>query len=98
LTRRSDGLDSLWTMWQWLDRAPLGRNEGDLSWFHQHDEYPPGLVVPRASWNKSYQLALHPRRTTTRGERELRLFRAVYCLPTQYLDGGSGPPDEGSKK
>jgi predicted dithiol-disulfide oxidoreductase (DUF899 family) len=33
------GLDALWTMWQWLDRAPLGRNEGDLSWFHRHDEY-----------------------------------------------------------
>jgi predicted dithiol-disulfide oxidoreductase (DUF899 family) len=26
-------------MWQWLDRAPLGRNEGDMSWFHRHDEY-----------------------------------------------------------
>jgi predicted dithiol-disulfide oxidoreductase (DUF899 family) len=26
-------------MWQWLDRAPLGRNEGDLSWFRRHDEY-----------------------------------------------------------
>ena len=36
----SRGLDGLWTMWQWLDRAPLGRNEGDLSWFHRHDEYP----------------------------------------------------------
>ena len=35
------GLDGLWTMWQWLDRAPLGRNEGDLSWFRRHDEYPP---------------------------------------------------------
>jgi predicted dithiol-disulfide oxidoreductase (DUF899 family) len=35
----SRGLDALWTMWQWLDRAPLGRNEGDLSWFHRHDEY-----------------------------------------------------------
>jgi predicted dithiol-disulfide oxidoreductase (DUF899 family) len=34
------GLDALWTMWQWLDRAPLGRNEGDMSWFHRHDEYP----------------------------------------------------------
>jgi len=33
------GLDALWTMWQWLDRAPLGRNEGDMSWFHRHDEY-----------------------------------------------------------
>ena len=33
------GFDALWTMWQWLDRAPLGRNEGDLSWFRRHDQY-----------------------------------------------------------
>jgi predicted dithiol-disulfide oxidoreductase (DUF899 family) len=33
------GLDQLWTMWQWLDRAPLGRNEGDLSWYGRHDQY-----------------------------------------------------------
>ena len=33
------GLDATWTMWQWLDRAPLGRNEGDLSWFGRHDTY-----------------------------------------------------------
>lgn len=33
------GLDALWGMWQWLDRAPLGRNEGDLSWFRRHDRY-----------------------------------------------------------
>jgi predicted dithiol-disulfide oxidoreductase (DUF899 family) len=33
------GVDVLWPMWQWLDRAPFGRNEGDLSWFHRHDEY-----------------------------------------------------------
>ncbi len=36
------GLDGLWTMWQWLDRAPLGRNEGDMSWFHRHDQYSAG--------------------------------------------------------
>jgi predicted dithiol-disulfide oxidoreductase (DUF899 family) len=35
----SRGLDALWTMWQRLDRAPLGRNEGDMSWFHRHDQY-----------------------------------------------------------
>ena len=35
----SRGVDALWTMWQWLDRAPLGRNEGDLSWFRRHDQY-----------------------------------------------------------
>lgn len=34
------GGDATWAMWQWLDRAPLGRNEGDMSWFHRHDEYP----------------------------------------------------------
>jgi predicted dithiol-disulfide oxidoreductase (DUF899 family) len=33
------GVDALWNMWQWLDRTPLGRNEGDLSWFRRHDQY-----------------------------------------------------------
>lgn len=33
------GLDAMWTMWQWLDRAPHGRDEGDLSWFARHDTY-----------------------------------------------------------
>jgi predicted dithiol-disulfide oxidoreductase (DUF899 family) len=33
------GLDALWPMWQWLDRAPMGRNLGDMSWFHRHDHY-----------------------------------------------------------
>jgi predicted dithiol-disulfide oxidoreductase (DUF899 family) len=42
------GLDSLWGMYQWLDRAPKGRNEtmvqgmGDLhgsDWYRRHDEY-----------------------------------------------------------
>ncbi|HMK63579.1 MAG TPA: DUF899 domain-containing protein [Acidimicrobiales bacterium] len=33
------GLDALWNMWQWLDRAPMGRNEGDFSWFRRHDQY-----------------------------------------------------------
>jgi predicted dithiol-disulfide oxidoreductase (DUF899 family) len=41
------GLDGLWGMYQWLDRAPLGRNEslfvgtGDLRagvWYRRHDE------------------------------------------------------------
>jgi predicted dithiol-disulfide oxidoreductase (DUF899 family) len=32
------GLDSLWGMYQWLDRAPKGRNEPD-SWWRRHDEY-----------------------------------------------------------
>ena len=32
------GIDGLWSMYQWLDRAPLGRNETGL-WFRRHDEY-----------------------------------------------------------
>jgi predicted dithiol-disulfide oxidoreductase (DUF899 family) len=32
------GLDILWGMYQWLDRAPLGRNESGM-WFRRHDEY-----------------------------------------------------------
>ena len=32
------GLDGLWGMYQWLDRAPLGRNEDGL-WWRRHDEY-----------------------------------------------------------
>jgi predicted dithiol-disulfide oxidoreductase (DUF899 family) len=32
------GLDVLWGMYQWLDRAPMGRNETGL-WFRRHDEY-----------------------------------------------------------
>src|SRR5437764_249868 len=34
----SRGLDILWGMFQWLDRAPMGRNETDL-WWRRHDEY-----------------------------------------------------------
>jgi predicted dithiol-disulfide oxidoreductase (DUF899 family) len=33
------GLDGLWGMYQWLDRAPLGRNEPDGMWFRRRDEY-----------------------------------------------------------
>jgi predicted dithiol-disulfide oxidoreductase (DUF899 family) len=32
------GLDGLWGMYQWLDRAPLGRNEAG-AWWRRHDEY-----------------------------------------------------------
>jgi predicted dithiol-disulfide oxidoreductase (DUF899 family) len=42
------GLDALWGMYQWLDRAPRGRNESLMSgtadlragvWYRRHDEY-----------------------------------------------------------
>ena len=32
------GLDGLWGMYQWLDRAPKGRNETG-PWWKRHDEY-----------------------------------------------------------
>jgi predicted dithiol-disulfide oxidoreductase (DUF899 family) len=32
------GLDGLWGMFPWLDRAPKGRNETGL-WWRRHDEY-----------------------------------------------------------
>src|ERR1700689_625743 len=32
------GLDGLWGMYQWLHRAPKGRNEAGL-WWRRHDEY-----------------------------------------------------------
>ena len=32
------GLDGLWGMYQWLDRAPRGRNEQGM-WWRRHDEY-----------------------------------------------------------
>jgi predicted dithiol-disulfide oxidoreductase (DUF899 family) len=32
------GVDGLWGMDQWLDRAPKGRNETGI-WFRRHDEY-----------------------------------------------------------
>jgi predicted dithiol-disulfide oxidoreductase (DUF899 family) len=34
----SRGLDGLWGMYQWLDRAPRGRNETGV-WMRRHDEY-----------------------------------------------------------
>jgi predicted dithiol-disulfide oxidoreductase (DUF899 family) len=32
------GLDGLWGMYQWIDRAPKGRNETGV-WWRRHDEY-----------------------------------------------------------
>jgi predicted dithiol-disulfide oxidoreductase (DUF899 family) len=33
------GLDGLWGMYQWLDRAPKGRNEPGAAWWRHHDRY-----------------------------------------------------------
>jgi len=35
----SRGVDGIWGMYQWLDRAPRGRNEQG-PWWRRHDEYP----------------------------------------------------------
>jgi len=35
------GVDGLWGMYQWLDRAPKGRNETGV-WWRRHDEYSKG--------------------------------------------------------
>jgi predicted dithiol-disulfide oxidoreductase (DUF899 family) len=33
------GLDAIWGMYPWFDRAPLGRNEAGAWWLRRHDEY-----------------------------------------------------------
>jgi predicted dithiol-disulfide oxidoreductase (DUF899 family) len=40
-TAQARGLDALWSVYQWLDRAPLGRNEtgGAPSWMRRRDGY-----------------------------------------------------------
>ncbi|MGH7624009.1 MAG: DUF899 family protein, partial [Gemmatimonadaceae bacterium] len=34
----SRGVDGVWGMYHWLDRAPKGRNETGI-WWRRHDEY-----------------------------------------------------------
>ncbi len=36
------GLDSIWGIYPWLDRAPKGRNENKGPWWRRHDEYDHG--------------------------------------------------------
>ncbi len=38
------GVDGLWGMYQWLDRAPKGRNEQGI-WWKRHDEYTDAVKV-----------------------------------------------------
>jgi predicted dithiol-disulfide oxidoreductase (DUF899 family) len=33
------GVDAIWGMYQWLDRAPKGHNETGGVWWRRHDEY-----------------------------------------------------------
>ena len=43
------GLDALWNMWQWLDRAPGGRNEDGMSWFRRRDSYGVDVAIGAGS-------------------------------------------------
>ena len=54
------GLDGLWGMYQWLDRAPKGRNETGV-WWRRHDEY-----EQRLSWTAHDAV-----RSTSCGERRM---------------------------
>ena len=40
------GVDGIWGMYQWLDRAPKGRNEAG-PWWQRHDEYATQAEVAR---------------------------------------------------
>ena len=42
------GLDGLWGMYAWLDRAPLGRNEA-VPWWKRNDEYAEADIRPAAA-------------------------------------------------
>ena len=33
------GVDAIWAMYPWFDRAPKGRNESGGPWWQRHDEY-----------------------------------------------------------
>lgn len=43
----SRGMDAMWGMYSWLDRAPKGRNEAGALWIRHHDRYgaPASAVV-----------------------------------------------------
>lgn len=42
----SRGVDGIWGMYPWLDRAPKGRNETGI-WWRRHDEYAKGAKQDR---------------------------------------------------
>jgi predicted dithiol-disulfide oxidoreductase (DUF899 family) len=49
------GLDALWGTYQWLDRAPKGRNETGY-WWRRHDEYEP---LPQITGSCCHAAAAH---------------------------------------
>ena len=89
------GLDGLWGMYQWLDRAPKGRNETGI-WWRRHDEYHHGLSEGefttcgfRASFPASVYLA--SQRCCSLPARRSRSF--VWCVPMSAMGEMAMPGD-----
>src|SRR5262249_5918576 len=60
------GLDGLWGMYQWLDRAPKGRNETGM-WWRRHDEYDKRWAIftgrrlnKLCRWRTDYNMNIQP--------------------------------------
>jgi predicted dithiol-disulfide oxidoreductase (DUF899 family) len=52
------GLDGLWGLYQWLDRAPRGRNETETDfWWPRHDEYE---ALPQNAGSCCHPAEAHP--------------------------------------
>ena len=81
------GVDGLWGMYQWLDRAPQGRNEAhaddSLIWLRRHDEY------DRAA-NPGDRFAWRARRLDRR--------RGGTAHGTARRVGGRRPPDRAASR
>src|SRR5207237_10489714 len=57
------GLDGLWGVYQWLDRAPKGRHEEGV-WWRRHDDYARGWLL-LSSQSNSVKGAWLPRARTS---------------------------------
>ena len=94
------GTDVLWGMWQWLDRAPKGRNETGR-WLRLHNEYEDG---PGATgwYPRSHSPLLTDR--TSRQVRPARLSEplsvtSLEALPCHAVEGVvSGPSPAGGPR
>jgi predicted dithiol-disulfide oxidoreductase (DUF899 family) len=87
------GLDGLWGMYQWLDRAPRGRNEtGDqIPWFRRHDEYDSARRVRKRGSEAVVE------RITLRWAGSPRLGNRARCVPCAALRPGWRPRSRSSR-
>ena len=86
------GLDGLWGMYQWLDRAPKGRNETGV-WWRRHDEYD---EIGHAMRDDRPVTMTKPRNAAALGAADWLCLAAaptfaIMALLTGVL--GGGPPD-----